>query len=140
MNLLMIEDNLGDIRLTMEAMKEANITVHLHVVHDGLAAMNFLNRKTPYDQVPRPDLILLDLNLPVMDGRELLAEVKRDQAFLQIPIVVLSSSNDARDVTIAYSLHANCYVTKPATYEGILQVVRGINAFWLTMVQLPPAQ
>lgn len=140
MNLLMIEDNLGDIRLTMEAMKEANITVHLHVVHDGLAAMNFLNRKTPYDQAPRPDLILLDLNLPVMDGRELLAEVKRDQAFLQIPIVVLSSSNDARDVTIAYSLHANCYVTKPATYEGILQVVRGINAFWLTMVQLPPAQ
>lgn len=140
MNLLMIEDNLGDIRLTMEAMKEANITVHLHVVHDGLAAMNFLNRKTPYDQVPRPDLILLDLNLPVMDGRELLGEVKRDQAFLQIPIVVLSSSNDARDVTIAYSLHANCYVTKPATYEGILQVVRGINAFWLTMVQLPPAQ
>ncbi len=140
MNLLMIEDNLGDIRLTMEAMKEANITVHLHVVHDGLAAMNFLNRKTPYDQVPRPDLILLDLNLPVMDGRELLAEVKRDQAFLQIPIVVLSSSNDARDVTIAYSLHANCYVTKPPTYEGILQVVRGINAFWLTMVQLPPAQ
>lgn len=140
MNLLMIEDNLGDIRLTMEAMKEANITVHLHVVHDGLAAMNFLNRKTPYDQVPRPDLILLDLNLPVMNGRELLAEVKRDQAFLQIPIVVLSSSNDARDVTIAYSLHANCYVTKPATYEGILQVVRGINAFWLTMVQLPPAQ
>lgn len=140
MNLLMIEDNLGDIRLTMEAMKEANITVHLHVVHDGLAAINFLNRKTPYDQAPRPDLILLDLNLPVMDGRELLAEVKRDQAFLQIPIVVLSSSNDARDVTIAYSLHANCYVTKPATYEGILQVVRGINAFWLTMVQLPPAQ
>jgi chemotaxis family two-component system response regulator Rcp1 len=137
-NLLMVEDNAGDVRLTMEALKEAQIRAVLHVVHDGLSALKFLTRRPPYTDSPRPDLVLLDLNLPIMDGRELLAEVKQNKTLLQIPVIVLSSSNDAKDVFIAYSLHANCYVTKSATYEGTLEVIRGIEAFWLRLAQLPP--
>lgn len=135
--ILMVEDNDGDVFLTTEAVKSANIITDISVVHDGVEAMDFLHRKGKYADAPRPDLILLDLNLPRKDGREVLAEIKPDPDLRQIPVVVLTSSAAEQDVTMAYDLHANCYIVKPVDFHNLVALVKSIEAFWLNMVQLP---
>lgn len=136
--ILLIEDNEGDVRLTREALKEGRIRNRLHVVPDGEQALTFLRREGAYAEAPRPDLILLDLNLPRLDGREVLAEIKADPIFKQIPVVVLTSSRAEKDLLSAYDSHANCYITKPVGFEDFMEVVRNIESFWLTIVVLPP--
>ena len=135
--ILLIEDNPGDVRLTMEALKEAKVINNLTVLKDGMEALAFLRREGPYAKAPRPHLILLDLNLPKKDGREVLAEVKADEALKRIPVVVLTTSEDEQDVLKSYNLHANCYVTKPVDLERFIKVVRSIEDFWLGIVMLP---
>ena len=135
--ILLIEDNPGDVRLTMEALKEAKVINNLTVLKDGMEALAFLRREGPYAKAPRPHLILLDLNLPKTDGREVLAEVKADEALKRIPVVVLTTSEDEQDVLKSYNLHANCYVTKPVDLERFIKVVRSIEDFWLGIVMLP---
>ena len=135
--ILLIEDNPGDVRLTMEALKEAKVINNLTVLKDGMEALAFLRREGPYAKAPRPHLILLDLNLPKKDGREVLAEVKADEALKRIPVVVLTTSEDEQDVLKSYNLHANCYVTKPVDLERFIKVVRSIEDFWLGIVVLP---
>jgi chemotaxis family two-component system response regulator Rcp1 len=137
--ILLVEDNPGDVRLTCEALREAKVANQLHVVEDGVEAMSFLRRESRYAGVPRPDLILLDLNLPRKDGREVLAEIKQDADLKRIPVVVLTSSAAEQDVLQAYSLHANCYITKPVDLDQFLRIVRSIEDFWLVVVKLPPA-
>lgn len=136
-NILLVEDNLADARLTMEAMKEAKVRNTIWHVHDGEEALAFLGREVPYAQAPRPDLILLDLNMPRKDGREVLATIKVDPRFKRIPVVVLTTSQAEEDILRAYNLNANCYVTKPVDLEQFLHVVRSIEEFWLTIVKLP---
>jgi CheY-like chemotaxis protein len=136
--ILLVEDNLGDTRLTREALKDCKLLNTLHHVEDGVEAMAFLRREGAYAAAPRPDLILLDLNLPRMDGREVLAAIKQDEALKGIPVIVLTTSEDEQDVLRAYDLHANCFITKPIALERFLEVVRSIEAFWLTIVRLPP--
>ena len=136
-DILLVEDNLADARLTMEAMKEAKVRNKIWHVHDGEEALAFLRREAPYAQMPRPDLILLDLNMPRKDGREVLATIKVDPRFKRIPVVVLTSSQAEEDILRAYNLNANCYVTKPVDLEQFLHVVRSIEEFWLTIVKLP---
>ena len=136
--ILLVEDSPGDVRLTMEALKEAKVRNRLNVVEDGDAAMAYLRRQGPYAQALRPDLILLDLNLPRKDGREVLQEVKADPDLRAIPIVVLTTSRAEEDVLRAYDLHANCYITKPVDFEQFLTIVKSIEDFWLTVVKLPP--
>jgi two-component system, chemotaxis family, response regulator Rcp1 len=136
--ILLVEDNPGDVRLTVEALREAKVANQLHVVADGVKAMSFLRREGRYADVPRPDLILLDLNLPRKDGREVLAELKQDADLKCIPVVVLTSSAAEQDIVQAYNLHANCYITKPVDLEQFLRVVRSIEDFWLIVVKLPP--
>ncbi len=136
--ILLIEDNLGDIRLIKEAFKEGKIINRVSVVEDGEAAMAFLRREGPYAGVVRPDLILLDLNLPKKDGREVLAEIKADEDLKRIPVVILSTSRAEEDILRTYNLHANCYVTKPVDLEQFLTVVRSIEDYWLAIVKLPP--
>ena len=133
-NILLVEDSLADIRLTQEAMKEAKIHNTLHVVRDGEAAMEFLHAGSP-----RPDLILLDLNLPKKDGREVLQEIKADPALALIPVVILTTSNADKDVIQSYRLHANCYIQKPVDLDRFLEIVQSIQSFWLTVVCLPQA-
>ena len=135
--ILLVEDNPGDVRLTREALRDGKVHNRLHVVQDGVEAMAFLRREPPYGEVPRPDVILLDLNLPRKNGREVLAEVKSDPDLMRIPVVVLTTSDDERDVLHAYEYHANCYITKPVDLEQFLGVVRSIEDFWLTVVRLP---
>lgn len=135
--ILLIEDNPGDVRLTMEALKEAKVINHLTVLKDGVEAMAFLRRQGPYAKAPRPHLILLDLNLPKKDGREVLADIKADNTLKHIPIVVLTTSQDEQDVLKSYNLHANCYITKPVDLEQFIKVVRSIEDFWLGIVVLP---
>ncbi|HSE59604.1 MAG TPA: response regulator [Nitrospiraceae bacterium] len=135
--ILLIEDNPGDVRLTMEALKEAKVINHLTVLKDGVEAMAFLRRQGPYTKAPRPHLILLDLNLPKKDGREVLADIKADNTLKHIPIVVLTTSQDEQDVLKSYNLHANCYITKPVDLEQFIKVVRSIEDFWLGIVVLP---
>ena len=137
--ILLVEDSAADVRLTREALKEAKIVNTLHVVPDGVAAMDFLRKQGPYAASPRPDLILLDLNLPKMDGREVLAEVKKDEDLKRIPVVVLTTSQAEEDVVRTYNLHANAYVTKPVDLKQFLSVIRAIEEFWLAVVTLPPA-
>ncbi len=137
-DILLVEDSPGDARLTREALKDGKLLNTLHHVEDGVEALAFLRQEKPYGAVPRPDLILLDLNLPRMDGREVLAAIKSDDALKRIPVVVLTTSDDERDVLGAYNLHANCYVTKPVRLERFLEVVRSIEEFWLSIVRLPP--
>ena len=137
-NILLVEDNPGDIRLTLEALKEAKVRNKLHVVEDGVEAMAFLRHEGEYAKVPHPDLILLDLNLPKKDGREVLAEVKSDEDLRRIPVVVLTISEAEEDVLKTYNLHANCYITKPVNLDKFLKVVKSIEDFWLTIVKLPP--
>jgi CheY-like chemotaxis protein len=136
--ILLVEDNEGDIRLTREALKEGRIRNRLHVVTNGENALAFLRRQGEFTDAPRPDLILLDLNLPRLDGREVLAEIKNDSSLKQIPVVVLTSSRAEKDLLGAYDQHANCFITKPVEFEEFMNVVRSIENFWLTIVVLPP--
>ena len=136
--ILLVEDNPGDVRLTKEALKEGKVYSNLHTVKDGVEAMEFLRRQGKFRDSPRPDIILLDLNLPRQDGREVLEEIKGDDAFKRIPVVVLTTSKAEEDVLRTYNLHANCYVTKPVDLEKFMVVVKSIDVFWLTVVTLPP--
>jgi CheY-like chemotaxis protein len=136
--ILLVEDNPGDVRLTKEALKEGKVYSNLHTVKDGVEAMEFLRRQGKYKDAPRPDIILLDLNLPRKDGREVLEEIKSDELLKRIPVVVLTTSKAEEDVLRTYNLHANCYVTKPVDLEKFIVVVKSIDVFWLTVVTLPP--
>ncbi len=135
--ILLVEDNAADVRLTVEALKEGKVRNHLTVAQDGVVAMQVLKREGQYRQARRPDLVLLDLNLPRMDGRELLARIKEDADLKRIPVVVLTTSKAEEDIVRSYNLHANCYITKPVDLERFIQVVRSIDEFWLTVVKLP---
>jgi len=135
--ILLVEDNPGDVRLTQEAFKENKVSNSLNVVEDGLEAMAFLSQVDKYTDAPRPDLILLDLNLPKKDGREVLAEIKEDPDLKSIPVVVLTTSKAEEDIIKSYNLHANCYITKPVDLEQFITVVKSIEDFWLTIVKLP---
>jgi chemotaxis family two-component system response regulator Rcp1 len=134
---LLVEDSPGDVRLTREALKDAKVHISLNVATDGIEALAFLNRQGGHSNAPRPDLILLDLNLPKKDGREVLQTIKGDPALMSIPIVILTTSSAREDVENSYRLHANCYITKPVSLEGFLTVVRSIDNFWLSVVKLP---
>ncbi len=135
--ILLVEDSPGDVRLTQEALKDGKVRNHLHVVSDGVEAEQFLHRQGPFADAPRPDLILLDLNLPRKDGRELLGEIKTDPALRRIPVVVLTTSSAEEDILRSYDLHANSYITKPVDLDQFMNVIRQIEGFWLTVVQLP---
>jgi chemotaxis family two-component system response regulator Rcp1 len=135
--ILLVEDNPGDVRLTQEALKHNKVHNHLSVVEDGVEALSFLRQEGKHSGSPRPDLILLDLNLPRKDGREVLAEIKADQRLRRIPVVVLTTSKAEEDILRAYDLNANCYVTKPVDFEQFIKVVQSIEDFWLAMVKLP---
>ncbi|WP_374205828.1 response regulator [Crossiella sp. S99.2] len=134
---LLVEDDPGDVLMTTEAFEENKVGNRLHVVSDGVAAMAFLRREGEYAQAPRPDLVLLDLNLPKMDGREVLSEIKNDPALRRIPVVILTTSEAEEDVLRSYQLHANAYVTKPVDFEQFVKVVRQVDDFFLTVVRLP---
>lgn len=136
LDVLLVEDNPGDARLTLEIFRDANKSVHLHLRSDGVEAMAFLRREGMNALAPRPVLILLDLNLPKMDGREFLAKVKGDMDLKTIPIVILTTSDAESDITRSYQLHANCYLTKPVRLEDFEKLVKSVNDFWLTKVQL----
>ena len=136
--ILLVEDNPGDERLTREALKEGKVYSNLHWVKDGVEAMEFLRRQGKFADVPRPDIILLDLNLPKKDGREVLQDIKNDEKLKRIPVVILTTSKAEEDVLKSYNLHANCYVTKPVDLEKFMVVVKSIDVFWLTVVTLPP--
>lgn len=138
--ILLVEDNPGDVRLTIEALKEGRVRNRLSVARDGVEALAFLRREGPHAQAPRPDLILLDLNLPRRDGREVLAEIKDDAVLRRIPVVVLTTSKAEEDILRTYDLHANCYITKPVDLEQFIRVVHSINDFWLSVVCLPPGE
>jgi len=134
---LLVEDNPGDVRLTQEALKDGRVMVNLTVACDGVEAMEFLRRQPPFDAKPRPDLILLDLNLPKKNGREVLEEIKADDELKRIPVIVMTTSKAEQDIHKAYNLNANCYITKPVDLDEFLNVVRSIEDFWLTIVTLP---
>jgi chemotaxis family two-component system response regulator Rcp1 len=134
---LLVEDSPGDVRLTREAFKDAKVHINLHVASDGAKAMAFLLRDGEYAKAPRPDLILLDLNLPKKDGREVLEDIKEHPTLKTIPVVVLTTSSSEEDILRSYQLHANCYITKPVGLEGFLTVVKSIDSFWLSVVKLP---
>lgn len=134
---LLVEDSPSDTELAVEALKEAKVRNRLSCVEDGVQAIEFLRRQGPFAQAPRPDLILLDLNLPRKDGREVLAEIKADPDLKSIPVVVMTTSKAEQDVLRAYKLQANCYINKPVDFDQFLQVVRSIEAFWLYVVTLP---
>ena len=136
--ILLVEDNPGDVRLTREALREGKVRNNLYVVSDGVEALEFLRRQGQHIDAARPDLILLDLNLPRKDGREVLQDIKSDPALRHIPVVVLTSSQADQDIIRAYDLHANCYVTKPVDFEQFIHVVRTIENFWFSIVKLPP--
>ena len=135
--ILLIEDNPGDVRLTMEALKEAKVVNNLTVLKDGEEALTYLRRQGPYAHATRPHLILLDLNLPRKDGREVLAQIKAEEPLKRISVVVLTTSEDEQDVLKSYNLHANCYITKPVDLDQFIRVVRSIEDFWLGIVVLP---
>ncbi|MFC2130371.1 response regulator [Bacteroidota bacterium] len=136
-DILLVEDNPGDARLAKEALKDSKIKNKLFWVDDGMKAMDFLNKKGEYKDVPRPDLILLDLNLPKKDGRQVLAEIKEDDNLKRIPVVVLTISKAEEDILKVYNLHANCFVTKPLDLDQFVHVVKSIEDFWFSIVKLP---
>ena len=136
--ILLVEDSPSDTELTIEALREAKMRNHLSIVEDGVQAMEFLRRQGRFANAPRPDLIMLDLNLPRKDGRQVLGEIKADDQLKSIPVVVLTTSRAEQDVLRAYDLHANCYISKPVDFEQFLEVVRSIETFWLFVVTLPP--
>lgn len=135
--ILLVEDSPGDVRLTKEALREGKIRNHLSVASDGELALAFLRREGRYADAPRPDVILLDLNLPRKDGREVLTEIKADPQLRRIPVVVLTTSSNEEDIVRAYDLHANCFITKPVNLDQFISVVQSIESFWLTTVTLP---
>ena len=137
LDILLVEDNPADVRLTREAFHEGKILNNLMVAKDGVEAMEFLHRRGQYAGAARPDLILLDLNLPRKDGREVLAEIKSDPALMRIPVVVLTTSRAEMDIIKSYNLHANCYVVKPVDLDQFIEVIKSIDNFWLTAVTLP---
>jgi two-component system, chemotaxis family, response regulator Rcp1 len=137
LEVLLVEDSPGDVRLTREAFKDAKVHINLHVASDGTEAMTFLKREGAHAGVPRPDLILLDLNLPKKDGREVLEEIKQSPTLKSIPVVILTTSASDADILRSYLLHANCYITKPVDLNGFLDVVKSIDNFWLSVVKLP---
>jgi chemotaxis family two-component system response regulator Rcp1 len=136
--ILLVEDNPGDIRLTIEALKESKIINNLNVVYDGTEAMEFLTKQGKHKDKPRPDLILLDLNLPKKDGREVLAEIKANDNLKRIPVVILTTSEADEDILKTYQLHANCYITKPVNIDQFIKVVKSVGDFWFSIVKLPP--
>jgi two-component system, chemotaxis family, response regulator Rcp1 len=138
LEILLVEDNPADIRLTTEALKEQKMYNGLNVVTDGVEAMAYLRREGSYAGAKRPDLILLDLNLPKKDGREVLQEIKSDDSLKKIPVVVLTVSKSEEDILKSYNLHANCYITKPVDLMQFMKVAKSIQEFWFTMVKLPP--
>jgi two-component system, chemotaxis family, response regulator Rcp1 len=137
LQVLMVEDSPGDVRLTQEAFRDANMSIKLHVAADGVEAMAFLRKEGEHGKAPRPDLILLDLNLPRMDGREVLALIKEDVDLRTIPTVILTTSESEADIVKSYQLQANCYLSKPVQLDAFESLVRSINDFWLTRVKLP---
>ncbi len=139
-NILLVEDNAGDIRLVKEGLKEGKLYHNLHVVEDGEKAMEFLRQEAEFSGAPRPDIVLLDLNLPRKDGREVLAEIKNDMKLKNIPIIVLTTSDAEQDITKTYEHHANCYVTKPVDFEQFNRVIAAIEKFWFTIAKLPGAR
>lgn len=136
--ILLVEDSPGDVRLTQEALKDSKLYNNLNVVPDGVEAIAFLRRQGQYGNAPRPDLILLDLNLPRMDGRQVLQEIKNDENLKRIPVVVLTTSSNETDIFITYNLHANCYISKPVDFTQFINVVKSIESFWFSIVKLPP--
>ena len=138
--ILLIEDNRDDIELTREALKEAKLQNNLHVVRDGVQALAFLHRQDPYADVPRPDLIFLDLNMPRKDGFEVLEEIQAEENLKRIPVVVLTTSDADEDVLKAYDLNANCYINKPVDFQQFLKVINAIENFWFTIVKLPSVE
>ncbi len=138
-NILLVEDNPGDVRLTKEALKESKVRNNLAVVDDGVEALAFLRRQGKYASAAVPDIILLDLTLPRKDGREVLGEIKADPILRHIPVVILTSSKAEQDIVRAYNLHANCYITKPVDLEQFITVVKAVQDFWFVIVKLPPA-
>ncbi len=135
--ILLVEDNPGDVRLTREALKEAKVRNNLYVVGDGEKALAFLHQEGEFKDAPRPDIIMLDLNLPKKNGQEVLAEIKSDPSLRRIPVVILTTSKAEEDILRSYDLHANCYITKPVDFEQFIKVVQSIEEFWLTVVRLP---
>ena len=136
--ILLVEDNPGDVRLAKEALKDARVLNNLRIAKDGQEALDFLHREGNYTGAPHPDLILLDLNLPKKDGREVLAEIKTDKDLKRIPVVVLTTSKAEEDILRSYDLQANCYITKPVDLDEFIKVITSIKNFWLTIVKLPP--
>lgn len=136
-NVLLVEDNPGDVRLTQEAFKEAKMSIKLDVTMDGAEAIKFLRKESEYAQAQTPDLILLDLNLPKKDGREVLKEIKTDETLKRIPVVVLTTSNAEQDIMKSYNLHVNCYINKPVDFEKFFDIIQKIEEFWLTTAILP---
>ena len=135
--ILLVEDNAGDVRLTQEAFREVNPSIQLHIANDGVEAMSFLRRHGPNLDAPRPDFILLDLNLPKMDGREVLAQIKADASLKMTPTLILTTSKEGRDIARSYELQANCYLCKPVQLDEFEKLVKSLNDFWLTKAELP---
>jgi CheY-like chemotaxis protein len=135
--ILLVEDNPGDIRLTREAFKEGKVSNEINVVNDGIEALEYLRQEGQYTDAPRPDVILLDLNLPKKDGYEVLAEIKKDPDLRRIPVVILTTSEAERDILQTYYMHANCYITKPVDLDQFITVIKSIESFWLNVVKLP---
>jgi two-component system, chemotaxis family, response regulator Rcp1 len=138
--LLLVEDSPGDVRLTREAFKESRVLNHLHIVKDGVEALAFLRKEGQYASAVRPDLILLDLNLPKINGQEVLAQIKEDPGLKRIPVVILTVSKAEEDIIRSYNLHANCYITKPVELDQFLTAIKGIENFWLAIVKLPDGE
>jgi len=137
--ILLVEDNPGDVNLTQRALKAGRINNRVHVAQDGVEAMAYLHRVGRHHHAPKPDLVLLDLNMPRMNGMEVLADLKADDSLKHIPVAILTTSDAERDVLTSYRLHANCYITKPVTYEAFVDAIRSIEHFWLHLVELPHA-
>ena len=138
--ILMVEDSLDDIEITTEALTDAKVRCNLHAVRDGVQAMAYLRRQGEFEDAMRPDVIFLDLNMPRMDGRQVLEQIKSDPKLQKIPVVVLTTSEADEDILKAYELHANCYITKPVDMKQFIKVVRAIEDFWFTVVRLPPEE
>ena len=139
-DILLVEDNPGDVRLTKEALKDAKVLNEIYVAKDGVEAMEFLNKKGQFAEAPIPDMILLDLNLPRKDGREVLAEIKKDPKLKHIPVIVLTTSKADEDIIKTYNLHANAYITKPVDLNRFVEIIHALEEFWFTIVKLPPKE
>ncbi|MGA3061478.1 MAG: response regulator [Candidatus Bathyarchaeia archaeon] len=139
-DILLVEDNPGDVRLTKEALRDAKVLNEIYVAKDGVEAMEFLNKKGKFAKAPTPDMILLDLNLPRKDGREVLAEVKKDTKLKHIPVIVLTTSKADEDIIRSYNLHANAYITKPVDLNRFVEIIHALEEFWFTIVKLPPKE